>query len=99
MTGKKKTTTKNVSMHRYINNMRLHRNLVLGILDSLHSTFNEDEYADKVIDKTLKRDQRWGSKERSFIAETTYAVVRLNRLYAETAEVKQAYKREDLWRM
>lgn len=86
-------------MHRYINNMRLHRNLVLAILDSLHSIFNEDEYADKVIAKTLKRDKRWGSKDRSFIAETTYDIVRWNRLYAEIAEVKQPYKREDLWRM
>src|SRR5690606_40272264 len=88
MTGKKKTTTKNVSLHRYINNMRLHRNLVLAILDSLHSIFNEDEYADKIIAKTLKRDKRWGSKDRSFIAETTYDIVRWNRLYAEIAEVK-----------
>lgn len=79
--------------------MRLHRNLVLAILDSLHSIFNEDEYADKVIAKTLKRDKRWGSKDRSFIAETTYDIVRWNRLYAEIAEVKQPYKREDLWRM
>ena len=86
-------------MHRYINNMRLHRNLVLAILDSLHSIFNEDEYADKIIAKTLKRDKRWGSKDRSFIAETTYDIVRWNRLYAEIAEVKQPYKREDLWRM
>ena len=86
-------------MHRYINNMRLHRNLVLAILDSLHSIFNEDEYADKVIAKTLKRDKRWGSKDRSFIAETTYDIVRWNRLYAEIAEVKQPYKREDLWRI
>ena len=79
--------------------MRLHRNLVLAILDSLHSIFNEDEYADKVIAKTLKRDKRWGSKDRSFIAETTYDIVRWNRLYAEIADVKQPYKREDLWRM
>ncbi|PJR04977.1 RsmB/NOP family class I SAM-dependent RNA methyltransferase [Avrilella dinanensis] len=79
--------------------MRLHRNLVLAILDSLHSIFNEDEYADKIIAKTLKRDKRWGSKDRSFIAETTYDIVRWNRLYAEIAEVKQPYKREDLWRM
>lgn len=86
-------------MHQYINNMRLHRNLVLAILDSLHSIFNEDEYADKIIAKTLKRDKRWGSKDRSFIAETTYDIVRWNRLYAEIAEVKQPYKREDLWRM
>lgn len=79
--------------------MRLHRNLVLAVLDSLHSIFNEDEYADKVISKTLKRDKRWGSTDRSFIAETTYEIVRWNRLYAEIAEVGPRYKREDLWRM
>ena len=79
--------------------MRLHRNLVFATIDALAEIFNEGKYADKVIEKTLKRDKRWGSRDRSFIAETTYDIVRWKRLYAEIAEVKEPYKREDLFRM
>jgi 16S rRNA (cytosine967-C5)-methyltransferase len=61
--------------------------------------FNEGEYADKVIQQLLKRDKRWGSRDRAFVAETTYDIVRWKRLYAEIAEVKEPFDRDNLWRM
>ena len=79
--------------------MRLHRNLVFATIDTLSSIFNEGKYADKEIAKTLKRDKRWGSRDRSFIAETTYDIVRWKRLYAEIAEVKEPFSRENLFRL
>ncbi|WP_459212660.1 RsmB/NOP family class I SAM-dependent RNA methyltransferase [Aquimarina rhabdastrellae] len=79
--------------------MRLHRNLVFAVIDGLHLIFNEEEYADKVVQKLLKRDKRWGSRDRGFVAETTYEIVRWKRLYEEIAEVKQPYSRENLWRI
>ncbi|TXG35248.1 RsmB/NOP family class I SAM-dependent RNA methyltransferase [Seonamhaeicola maritimus] len=79
--------------------MRLHRNLCFAVIDGLTSIFNEDEYADKVIQKLLKRDKRWGSRDRGFVAETTYDIVRWKRLYAEIAEVKEPFDRDNLWRM
>ncbi len=79
--------------------MRLHRNLCFAVIDGLHLIFNEDEYADKVIQKLLKRDKRWGSRDRGFIAETTYEIVRYKRLYAEIADVKVPYDRDNLWRL
>jgi 16S rRNA (cytosine967-C5)-methyltransferase len=79
--------------------MRLHRNLVYTTIDSLHAIFNEGEYADKVVARALKKDKRWGSSDRKFVAETIYEIVRWKRLYAEIAEVKELYDREDLWRM
>jgi 16S rRNA (cytosine967-C5)-methyltransferase len=79
--------------------MRLHRNLVYTTIDSLNAIFNEGEYADKVVARALKKDKRWGSSDRKFVAETIYEIVRWKRLYAEIAEVKEPYDREDLWRM
>lgn len=79
--------------------MRLHRNLVFGTVDALSEIFNDGKYADKVIEKTLKRDKRWGARDRSFVAETTYDIVRWKRLYSEIAEVKEPYSREDLFRL
>lgn len=79
--------------------MRLHRNLVFATIDSLHIIFNEQKQADKVLRNTLKRDKRWGARDRSFIAETTYDIVRWKRLYAEIAEVKEPFNRENLFRL
>ena len=79
--------------------MRLHRNLCFAIIDGLLLIFNEEEYADKVIQKLLKRDKRWGSRDRGFVAETTYDIVRWKRLYAEIAKVKEPFSRDDAWRL
>jgi 16S rRNA (cytosine967-C5)-methyltransferase len=79
--------------------MRLHKNLCFAIIDGLHLIFNEGKYADKVIQQLLKRDKRWGSRDRGFVAETTYDIVRWKRLYAEIAEVKEPFDRENLWRL
>ena len=79
--------------------MKLHRNLVFATIDSLHLIFNEGKQADKVLKNTLKRDKRWGSRDRGFIAETTYDIVRWKRLYAKIAEVKEPFDRGNLFRM
>lgn len=79
--------------------MRLHRNLVFASIDSLHLIFNEKKQADKVLKNTLKRDKRWGARDRAFIAETTYDIVRWKRLYAEIAEVKEPFDRPNLFRI
>ena len=79
--------------------MRLHRNLVYTTIDSLNAIFNEGEYADKVVARALKKDKRWGSTDRKFVAETIYEVVRWKRLYTEIAEVKEPFNRENLWRI
>lgn len=79
--------------------MRLHRNLVYTTIDSLNAIFNDGEYADKVVARALKKDKRWGSHDRKFVAETIYEIVRWKRLYSEIADVKEPFDREDLWRI
>lgn len=79
--------------------MRLHRNLCFAVIDGVLEVFNDGKYADKVIQGLLKRDKRWGSRDRGFVAETTYDIVRWKRLYAEIAEVKEPFSRDDAWRL
>ena len=79
--------------------MKLHRNLVFAVVDALGFIFNEGEYADKVVQKVLKYDKRWGARDRGFIAETTYDMVRWKRLYSEIGEIKAPYTRPKLFRM
>ncbi|WP_298367342.1 methyltransferase domain-containing protein [uncultured Lutibacter sp.] len=78
--------------------MRLHRNLVFTVIDSMKLIFNEGEYADKVVQKALKRDSRWGARDRKFVAETIYEMVRWKRLYNEIAGTKSHYTTENVWK-
>jgi len=78
--------------------MRLHRNLVFTVVDAIKLIFNEGEYADKVVEKALKRDKRWGARDRKFIAETIYDMVRWKRLYNEIAGTKSHYSTENVWK-
>ena len=68
--------------------MRLHRTLVYAVINALDKIYNENEYADKVVQKTLKIDKRWGVRDRKFLAETIYEMVRWKRLYNEIAGTK-----------
>lgn len=79
--------------------MRLHRNLCFAVIDGVLEVFNDGKYADKVIQGLLKRDKRWGSRDRGFVAETVYDIVRWKRLYAEISEVREPFSRDDAWRL
>jgi 16S rRNA (cytosine967-C5)-methyltransferase len=79
--------------------MRLYRNLTFAVIESIKDIFNERVYADKAVEKALQRDKRWGARDRKFVAETIYDIVRWNRLYAEIAKVKVPYNEDNLWRL
>lgn len=72
--------------------------MVLAVINSLDLIFNENEYADKVIQKILKSDKRWGARDRKFVAESIYDSVRWKRLYNEIAGTKNHFTRPNLWK-
>lgn len=59
---------------------RLYPNLVQAVVAALQTIFREDQYADKVIQRVLKSNPKWGSRDRAFIAENVYEIVRWYRL-------------------
>ncbi len=61
--------------------MKLHILLINAVADALADIFQNGKYADKVIERLLKFNAKWGSRDRAFIAETTYECVRWLRLY------------------
>lgn len=73
--------------------MRLHRTTCVAVVESLEQIFQEKKYADKVIEKTLKKDSRWGARDRKFIAETTYDIVRWYRFFRSVTNAKG----DDFW--
>ena len=62
--------------------MRYHRVLVEAIVFSLSEIFEKGRQADKVIEQVLKSNRKWGARDRGFIAENTYEIVRWWRLLA-----------------
>ena len=62
--------------------MRLHRVLIIGLRQALSEAFFSDKYADKVIEKTLKANKKWGSRDRAFVAESFYDIIRWKRKLA-----------------
>lgn len=60
--------------------MKLHRVLVQAIAATLVEIFRNEKYADKAIEQLFKAHPRWGKRDRAFVAENLYEVVRWWRL-------------------
>jgi 16S rRNA (cytosine967-C5)-methyltransferase len=70
--------------------MKIHRPLVQAVIETLQQIFIEGVYADKAVEQVLKRNSRWGARDRRFIAETTYEMVRWWRLISESLSVNES---------
>lgn len=60
--------------------MKVHRVLVEAVINALEQIFIESKYADKVIERIFKANSKWGSRDRAYIAENVYEMVRWWRL-------------------
>lgn len=69
--------------------MKIHRTLVEAVAQALSGIFQNGWYADKAIERMLKSDHRWGSRDRAFIAENTYEIVRWWRLVLTIAGLEE----------
>lgn len=63
--------------------MKLFPNLVQAVISSLQDIFADKQFADKVIERVLKSNPKWGARDRAFIAENVYEIVRWYRLLYE----------------
>lgn len=57
----------------------LHLHLVDAIVAALDEIFLDQRYADKVIEKIFKKNRKWGARDRKFVAESIYEIVRHRR--------------------
>ncbi|MEN0058151.1 MAG: methyltransferase domain-containing protein [Bdellovibrio sp.] len=72
--------------------MKIHKHLVEQVIGALDEIFEQGHYADKVIEKNLKSQKKWGSRDRKFFAETVYEIVRWERLLAYLADDNDFWK-------
>ena len=62
--------------------MSWHPPLVESVIQCLEIIFDENRYADKVIEKVFKQNRKLGSRDRKLIAESVYDIVRYIRRYS-----------------
>ena len=72
-----------------------YKNLFIGITETLNNIFFNHKYADREIERTLKSNPKWGSRDRGFIAETVYDTVRWKRMIE--ASMGKEVSPENLW--
>ncbi len=77
----------------------MHKNLVAAVMEALETSFGKGYYADKVIERILKSNPKWGSRDRAFIAESTYEIVRWWRYLWELHGKEPSLKRKELYRI
>ena len=56
--------------------MKYHRHLILSCGQALKAIFFEDHPANVCVESFLKKNKKWGSRDRRFFAETVYDCVR-----------------------
>jgi 16S rRNA (cytosine967-C5)-methyltransferase len=71
--------------------MKLYKNLVNSVALTLQEIFVKNRYADKALEKVFKEHVQWGSRDRRFVAEAVYDIVRNYRLYAQLAESEKNF--------
>ena len=79
--------------------MKLHSNLLYGLFDCLNNTLNNKYYAHKSIELIFKKNKKWGSRDRSFVAEATYDIIRYLRLYDKLSNSNYSYTVNNIWKI
>ena len=76
---------------------KIHQPLMLALHRALQPIFNDRKQADKVIELTLKANKKWGARDRAFIAENTYEIVRWFRLLKFCTELPKVQTEQQWW--
>jgi 16S rRNA (cytosine967-C5)-methyltransferase len=66
---------------------KIHPVLVHGIMDILKEVLFEGRYADKAIENKMKLNKKWGARDRAFIAESVYEIIRYLSWFEYVADV------------
>lgn len=69
----------------------LHFPLVDAVALALEEIFFDNRYADKVIEKLFKKNRKWGARDRKFVAETIYEIVRHKRRLEFIADANEVW--------
>ncbi|WP_221392274.1 RsmB/NOP family class I SAM-dependent RNA methyltransferase [Dyadobacter sp. NIV53] len=77
--------------------MKLYRGLVQATVTGLQDIFSKHRQADRVVEQLLKSNKKWGARDRAFIAENIYEIVRWWRLVKFVCDLDRVADEEDFW--
>jgi 16S rRNA (cytosine967-C5)-methyltransferase len=77
--------------------LKLHKNLCEAIVNGLDQVFIQDAYANQVVEQLLLSNKKWGARDRNFIAEHLYTIIRYYRLYCYGAGLSEISSDGDAW--
>lgn len=71
--------------------MKLYINLVQAVSKAIVAIFVHNEQADHYIQKLFSENKKWGARDRHFVADTVYSIVRYYRYYCYLAGVDENF--------
>lgn len=79
---------------------KIHKPLLFAIVEIIYEIFADGKMADKAIQKALKSNPKWGSRDRAFIASYSYNIVRWWRLlhFINESEVDN-HSKNTIWKL
>jgi len=78
--------------------MKIHRLLCVAIIKGLKEILLEHQQADTTVAGILVSNTNWGARDRNFIAQNIYGIVRYKRLYEFVCN-EEAWGESALWRI
>ena len=78
--------------------MKIHKVLATAVVKGLNEILLEHQQADSTVSKLLQSNASWGKRDRNFIAQNIYGIVRYKRLY-EYACNEDIWGESSIWRI
>jgi 16S rRNA (cytosine967-C5)-methyltransferase len=72
--------------------MKLYKNLVEAAVNCLGDIMLDNKYSDRVLERAFKSNPQWGSRDRRFIAESVYDIVRNYRYFSCIANTEKNFR-------
>ncbi|KAA0993205.1 RsmB/NOP family class I SAM-dependent RNA methyltransferase [Dyadobacter aurulentus] len=79
--------------------MKIHRGLIFAVVEGLQHIFVRNRQADQVVEQLLKSNKKWGARDRSFIAENIYEIVRWWRLVKYVSQIEKVKEEADFLKL
>ena len=79
--------------------MKLYKGLIEATVQSLQHIFSDKQQADRVVERLLKSNPKWGARDRAFLAENIYEIVRWWRLIKFSARLEKVTQPGDYWKI
>jgi 16S rRNA (cytosine967-C5)-methyltransferase len=76
--------------------VRIHKTLAAGVIENLMQVLLQGRYADKVLAFQFKAQKKWGARDRAWVADQTYGLLRYLRRYSHYLEAPPATA-SDFW--